>query len=148
MVEFNNFVKEKQEKVADGKLKIKMEVKAQADLETKLGNLIRKRDLLRATFDALEANVAKKKCYEFFLQTVVDANSEAEECQGIDEFLQRKSALMDLRNNLKTILANLTKESQITEKNLELFREQKMKDTLVFSTKLGKNLSHNCSLVF
>ena len=138
LVEFNNFVKEKQEKVADGKLKVKLEKKTQADLETKLDNLVQKKDLLRATFDALESNVTKKKTYESFLQTVVDANPE--ECQNIDEFLHRKSALMDVKTNLETVLANLTKESQITEKNLELFKEQKMKDTLVFSTKLGRNL--------
>ena len=132
LVEFNNFVKEKKEKVADGKLKVKLAKNSQSEMETKIANLILSKEMMQACLDSLQQSIEKKRKYFTFVELVAKQN-----CQNTEEFLHQKSALMDLKTKLETILTNLTKESEDVNKNLKLFKEQRMKDTLLYSTKLG-----------
>ena len=73
--------------------------------------------------------------YVKYLEEVVNKNPEL--FGNINELLNKNSALIDMKNNLQTFLSRQRKEAEDTDKSLAKFKENKMKETLVFNIKLG-----------
>ena len=135
LVEFNNFIKEKQEKVQVGKLKIRQERKIQIEKQAKLTCLVGQREVFDKSLQLLKKSIENKMVYVKYLEEVVNKNPEL--FGNINELLNKNSALIDMKNNLQTFLSRQRKEAEDTDKSLAKFKENKMKETLVFNIKLG-----------
>ena len=73
--------------------------------------------------------------YVKYLEEVVNKNPEL--FGNINELLNKNSALIDMKKILQTFLSRQRKEAEDTDKSLAKFKENKMKETLVFNIKLG-----------
>ena len=134
LVEFNNFVREKKVKVEDGKEKTKLEKKAQLKKTDELENLKQEKDLLVKAKDDIESSVAKKKCFEDFLESVV--NCVPSEYPDIQVLMMRCSALVATRDKLKMHLQGLNDKIEMENEALEKFKVDKMKQTLEYNVQL------------
>ena len=135
LVEFNNFVKEKEIKIIQGQRQIKQEKRLQLEKGASLTILLQESAVLHKSLDVLEACIEKKKEFAKYLQKVVEKNPEL--FNDITELLHRNLALFDIKERLQQKQKELINEFACVEKGIETFKENKMKDTLVFSTKLG-----------
>ena len=97
--------------------------------------LLQQSEVLQRSLDALKACIEKKKVFATYLEKVVEKNPEL--FSDITELLHKNFALFDLKKSLLHKNNDLRNELAKVEKNLETFRENKMKETLVYNTKLG-----------
>ena len=137
-MEFNNFIKEKQAKVHESKARIKLDRKLQVQQVTSLKNLNYQRSILEQSLGLLRKSIESKKVFVTYLEKVVAKKPEL--FGNINQLLAKNSALIDMKNNLQTLLSNLKTETEKTQISLEQFKEEKMKETLVFNIKLGMSL--------
>ena len=135
LVEFNNFVKEKEIKIIQGQRQIKQEKRLQLEKGAFLTILLQESEVHHRSFDVLEACIEKKKIFAKYLQKVVEKNPEL--FSDITELLHKNVALFDIKERLQHKIKGLRNELICVEKGIETFKENKMKDTLVFSIKLG-----------
>ena len=141
LVEFNNFVKEKEIKIVQGQRQIKQEKRLQLEKGASLTILLQESSILHRSLDVLAACIEKKKEFAKYLQKVVEKNPEL--FSDITELLHRNLALFDIKERLKHKQKELLNELASVEKGIETFKENKMKDTLVFSTKLGSQITQS-----
>ena len=136
LVEFNNFIKEKQAKVKDCKHQMKTAKKLQMEKLEVLKILNEQKDIHQKSLNLLLQNIESKSIFVAFLKKVVEKNPEV--FVNIDTMLDKNSALIDMKNNLKTLLSTIKMQIEDLERNLGDFKEGKMKETLVFNIKLGR----------
>ena len=94
------------------------------------------KDIHQKSLNLLLQNIESKSIFVAFLKKVVEKNPEV--FVNIDTMLDKNSALIDMKNNLKTLLSTIKMQIEDLERNLGDFKEGKMKETLVFNIKLGR----------
>ena len=98
------------------------------------------KDIHQKSLNLLLQNIESKSIFVAFLKKVVEKNPEV--FVNIDTMLDKNSALIDMKNNLKTLLSTIKMQIEDLERNLGDFKEGKMKETLVFNIKLGRQIDH------
>ena len=134
LVEFNNFVREKQGKVTRGKERVKLEKKAQKQKDVDLENLEKDTKVLVKAKDILEKSIDGKVIFRDYLESV--AHSDADNYPDTQVLMMRCSALVDKRDNLRSHLDKLNKDIEHEDVSLEKFKEDKMKQTLEYNVRL------------
>ena len=98
------------------------------------------KDIHQKSLNLLLQNIESKSIFVAFLKKVVEKNPEV--FVNIDTMLDKNSALIDMKNNLKTLLSTIKMQIEDLERNLGDFKEGKMKETLVFNIKLGRQIDY------
>ena len=113
LVKYNNFVKEKQAKMADSVSFILMEKQKQSKLVKKIQIITSELDVLEEAKTFFEDIVDNKVVFRNFLSLVFRRHSEL--FKNIDEVINRSQALADARSSLKLRLltANMTKDEEV-----------------------------------
>ena len=113
LVKYNNFVKEKQAKMADSVSFILMEKQKQSKLVKKIQIITSELDVLEEAKTFFEDIVDNKVVFRNFLSLVFRRHSEL--FKNIDEVINRSQALADARSSLKLrlVTANMTKEEEV-----------------------------------
>ena len=144
LVEFNNFVKEKQEKIKEGRLQIRTEKKSRVEKQVVLDYLVQRRELLSESLTLLSTNIERRNKYSDFLEEVVRHHSGRFE--NIEKLLERFTALLDLKIGLTRNIDDFDKATKETKNSLEKFREDKMRETLILNIKLVNPQRKACTL--
>ena len=113
LVKYNNFVKEKQAKMADSVSFILMEKQKQSKLVKKIQIITSELDVLEEAKTFFEDIVDNKVVFRNFLSLVFRRHSEL--FKNIDEVINRSQALADARSSLKLrlVTANMTKDEEV-----------------------------------
>ena len=113
LVKYNNFVKEKQAKMADSVSFILMEKQKQSKLVKKIQIITSELDVLGEAKTFFEDIVDNKVVFRNFLSLVFRRHSEL--FKNIDEVINRSQALADARSSLKLrlVTANMTKDEEV-----------------------------------
>ena len=113
LVKYNNFVKEKQAKMADSVSFILMEKQKQSKLVKKIQIITSELDVLEEAKTFFEDIVDNKVVFRNFLSLVFRRHSEL--FKNIDEVINRSQALAHARSSLKLrlVTANMTKEEEV-----------------------------------
>ena len=114
---------------------MKHEKRLQLENSAYLTILLQESVVLHKSLDVLEVCIEKKKVFAKYLKKVVEKYPEL--FSDITELLHKNLALFDVKERLKNKQIELRNEFDFIEEDIETFKENKMKDTLTYSTKLG-----------
>ena len=110
LVEFNNFIKEKETKIKEGKIKIKNEKISQIEKGEQLEKLLESKKQLTQAIAVLNNLIGEQAVFPSYLSSVVEASEG--QFNEVEPLLDRCSALLAANQSLTARLDRLQKVSK------------------------------------